>query len=192
MAFSAPEWINYQKRTSQGKPRSLLIESLSYIAKKENALDLGAGALTEAQFLLDSGFQEVIAIDITPQFKELVLPANARFIYLQEKVEEYTFPQNYFDLISAQLTLPFMQSDKFKEVWAKIRTALKTKAIFTGQLFGERDDWSADSEMTFHSKKEVYDLLQTFEIIKCVEKEYTEKDARKKHWHYFELIIRKL
>lgn len=184
-------WTKYQERTASGKPRSLVIDALSHITEKEAALDLGAGALNEAQFLLEQGFKEVVAVDLTPQFKTLSLPEGARFQYVQGSIESYDFPPGHFDLVSAQFTLPFLSKDAFERVWVGISQTLKPRGIFAGQLFGERDDWSSDSGMTFHSKEGVEELVKEYGTVICNEREYVEKDARAKHWHYFDLILRK-
>ena len=56
-------WSDYIKKTKDRKPRSLLIESLNYVKNKGRSLDLGAGALNDSIFLLQSGFDSVTAID---------------------------------------------------------------------------------------------------------------------------------
>lgn len=191
--MNTERWTKYQQRTASGKPRPLLVEALSHVKEKEAALDIGAGALNDTQFLLsqEKSFREIVSIDITPQFKELTVPAGIQFSYIQGRLEDYRFPSNYFDLISAQYTLPFIPEDHFKEVWTNIHAALKENGIFTGQLFGERDDWFGKNGMTFHTKNEAEKLLNGFEIITFKEAEYTEESERKKHWHYFDLIIKK-
>ena len=188
-----PKWTAYQKRTASGKPRPLLVEALSYVKEKGAAMDLGAGALNDTQFLLDleNGFREIVAIDITPQFKELAVPPSIHFTYTQKRLEEYQFPIDHFDLISAQYVLPFISKDHFSKVWSSIHKALKTGGVFTGQLFGERDDWFGREGMTFHTKTDAEKLLGEFETIVFKEVEYTEENGRKKHWHYFDLIIKK-
>lgn len=187
------KWAEYQRRTASGKPRPLLVEAFSHVRGKDAALDLGAGALNDTQFLLDleNGFREITAIDITPQFKELAVPSNVQFTYMQKRLEEYQFPTNHFDIISAQYILPFIPKDHFSNVWTSIHAALKTGGVFTGQLFGERDDWFGREGMTFHTKNEVEKLTSEFESLVCNEREYTEEGERKKHWHYFDFILKK-
>ncbi len=188
-----PKWTVYQKRTASGRPRPLLVEALSYVKEKGAAMDLGAGALNDTQFLLDleNGFREIVAIDITPQFKELSVPPNVQFSYVQKRLEEYQFPIDRFDLISAQYILPFIPKDDFNNIWMNIYAALKTGGVFTGQLFGEHDDWFGRENMTFHTKNEMGKLTSKFEPLVCNEREYTEENERKKHWHYFDFILKK-
>lgn len=191
MVLNIPNWLEYQQRTASGKPRPLLVEAVSHISEKNAALDMGAGALNEAQFLLSSGFTEVIAVDITPQFKEMVISNGSTFVYEEKPFEQYEFPTDYFDLISAQYSLPFVSEDVFLVVWKHIYASLKKGAVFTGQFFGPRDDWSARKDMNFTTADEVQKLISGFEVIARREQEYTEEVARKKHWHYFDLILKK-
>ncbi|MHB1769714.1 MAG: class I SAM-dependent methyltransferase [Minisyncoccota bacterium] len=185
------KWKKYQKRTADGKPRPLLVEALSYLSKKDAVLDIGAGALNDTQFLLGHGFREIIAVDITPQFKELFVPKNVQFTYIQKRLEEYPFPLDYFDLISAQYTLPFISKDYFEKIWTHIRRSLRVGGIFAGQLFGERDDWFGRNTMSFYTADEVTKFTDGFASLVCNEREYTEEADRNKHWHYFDLILKK-
>ena len=188
------KWVEYQNRVAGGKPRSLLVEALSYVEKRDAALDLGAGALTDAQLLLDQDFTEVIAVDIAPQFKGLSYAAGVRFKYIQERIEKYEFAIGHFDLISAQYALPFVSPENFSEIWTNIRDALKTKGVFTGQIFGERDDWFGRNGIAFHTKEMVENLIGdgNFKALVCREEEYSEPTGREKHWHYFDLILKKM
>lgn len=185
------KWQKYQKRIMSGKPRPLLVEAVTYVKEKSAALDLGAGSLNDSEFLLRERFKEVIAVDLTPQFREVAVPVLSTFSYVQRQFNEYEFPSNHFDLVSAQYVLPFNSKEDFKKIWAHIRDALKTGGIFTGQLFGTRDSWFGKPDMIFHSESEITGLGHDFEVIKQQEREYTEQGDRKKHWHYFDLILRK-
>jgi hypothetical protein len=182
------KWQAYQSRIT--KPRELLIKAVSYVANKDAALDLGAGSLYDSELLLQEGFKEVVAVDQTPQFRE-ISDTQGRFTYVEKQFSEYAFPENHFDLVSAQYTLPFVSPDEFGPLWLKVGEAIKEGGIFTGQFFGERDGWHKNADMIFHSIDTVRGLISDFEILVFEEKEYTEEAPRQKHWHYFDLIIRK-
>lgn len=185
------KWIEYQERTANGNPRQLLVEAISHTKKKDAALDIGAGALNDVQYLLNQGFRKVIAVDQTPQFRQVSVPLSAHFVYNQKQFGEYEFPIGCFDLISAQFSLPFASKNQFGKIWTGIQNALKPNGIFVGQFFGVRDDWHGRMNILFHEKGEVDRLICKFDVIKREEQEYTENSSRKKHWHYFNLILRK-
>ncbi|HQU07978.1 MAG: hypothetical protein B7X04_00670 [Parcubacteria group bacterium 21-54-25] len=183
------KWVVYQSRIT--KPRPLVTRALPYVKEKGVALDLGAGSLHDVELLLKEGFKEVIAVDQTPQFREVSCPPESHFTYVEKRFGDYEFPSEHFDLVSAQLALPFVAPDEFKKLWSQIHNVLKTGGIFTGQFFSVRDDWFGKNDMTFHSEEEVHALAHGFEELVFEEQEYTEEIARKKHWHFFDLILRK-
>lgn len=184
-------WRNYQNRTASGKPRPLVEEALKYVTQKDSALDLGAGALNDSAYLLETGFKELVAVDLTPPYKELSPGADQQFKYVQQRFDEFYFPPDHFDMVSAQFALPFTGREHFKTVWRRALSTLKGSGIFTGQLFGERDDWFGQDGIIFHSGEDVSRLINGLVVLKNKEREYVEKGVRAKHWHYYDLILKK-
>lgn len=184
-------WIKYQTESDKGVPRPLLVEALNYVDAKDRALDIGAGALNGSQFLLDMGFSEVDAIDLTPQFKSLKIKKGAHFKYFQRSFGQYHFPLEAFDLISAEYALPFCDRESFDSIWNGMERSLRWSGIFAGQLFGVEDGWAGNPNMTFHSRKDIAILTKQFSTIKIKEIQFVESSSRRKLWHYFDLILKK-
>lgn len=189
VSFDRTKWRAYQNRIT--RPRTLLIRTIPYVVYKNAALDLGAGSLYDIEFLIHEGFKEVIAVDQTPKFREIVAPTGALFTYIEARFEAYDFPANHFDLVSAQYALPFVAPISFEKLWRRIMASLTEGGIFTGQLFGERDGWRENVNMTFHTVDDVHRLLSASDSLVFEEQEYDEKSPRGKHWHYFDIIMRK-
>jgi len=167
-----------------------LLEALSYVENRYKALDLGVGALVESKYLLSQGF-EVIAVDQEKFSEEL---SNTGFKFIQSSFKDYEFPKDAFDLITAQFSLPFNGKSDFKVLWSKIVVSLKSGGVFVGQLFGINDEWNVDgSELAFHSKEEVKELLTGLEVLKLeeVDKDGKLSNGNPKHWHVFHIIARK-
>jgi SAM-dependent methyltransferase len=184
------KWQEYYKDTKSKPPSKLLQEALSFVEDKTDALDLGAGALVDSKYLLLNGFN-VVAVD-QEKFNEQI--QNDKFSFIQSSFNDYEFSRAQFDLITAQFSLPFNGNDGFIELWGKIIASLKSNGIFVGQFFGQNDQWNVPgSELVFHSKKEVDNLLMGLEILKLEEVEEDSKLANKKfkHWHIFHFIVRK-
>lgn len=184
------KWQSYYDDTKDRQPAKILVEALSFVANKNRALDLGAGALTDSKYLLSLGF-EVVAVD-QERFSDQI--DDDKFSFVQSSYGDYEFTENSFDLISAQFSLPFNGADGFEVLWQKIISSLKSGGIFVGQLFGLNDEWNnSETKLVFHSKKQVEDLLAGLEILKLVEIERDGKLAsgEPKHWHLFNIIIRK-
>lgn len=187
------KWKEYQQQTSSGKPRTLLVEALAYVLTRDAALDLGAGALNEAQYLLNNGFKNVIAVDITPQFKKVSIREGSYFEYFENSIEEYHFQLQYFDLISSQFSIPFVEKNQFPEIWRNITQSLKQGGVFCGQLFGKKDDWGNSGTIITHTSEEVLKMAENFEVLyfEEVENDFKTANGQQKHWHYFEIILRK-
>jgi tellurite methyltransferase len=189
------DWNAYAALTKGKPPRQILTKAVPLVKAKEEALDLGAGALNDAQYLLSEGFAHVTALDKEPVAQAIAdtLPPE-RFSYVISGVEDFNFPKEKFDLVNAQFSLPFVQPEHFNAVWDSIGCSLKPGGIFTGQLFGDRDEWVTNSDMTFQTKEQAEMLLSKFDIVTLQEEEKDKATAAgvMKHWHIFHFIIQKL
>lgn len=187
-------WSEYFINTKNKPPRTLLVQSLVYVHKKDKALDLGAGALNDSLYLLAQGFEHVTALDKEPLAQEIAdgIPKDS-FSYIISNLENYVFSKNIFNLINAQYTLPFVLPHSFDYVWDGIYESLKQGGVLTGQLFGHNDEWVSRKEMNFHTKEKVEKLLEHFDILFFNEEETDSRTAagNMKHWHVFNFILRK-
>ena len=185
-------WKKYYKDTEGRPPRKELIEALEFVQNRDSALDLGAGAMQDSVYLLSQGFKEVIAVDSSPSSKELA-PVNERLQVVTSTFEEFTFPTAKFDLVSAQFSLPFTHPQYFTRVFNSIKNSLADGGIFVGNVFGDRDEWNENPDMTFLDSEALADLLTDLEVIKLDEEERDGKTAsgQDKHWHICNLILRK-
>lgn len=95
-------------------------------------------------------------------------------------------------LIHAGLSLPFCQPQRFAALWKQILSALEPGGVFVGQLFGDRDGWSSNPEMTFHTAGEVTVLLADLDIQVLHEFEEDGNSMQgPKHWHRFDIFATK-
>ncbi len=186
---------DYIEKTKNNPPRPLLVKALEFIQHKNNALDLGAGAFVDTKYLLKEDFKHVVALDRSALALEIYenLPKD-KVDYTISTFANYDFPVETFDLINAQFSLPFNPPDSFTVMFEKLSRALATGGIFTGQFFGDRDEWNTpESGMTFHSLAAVKKLLADLETIYFEEEEKDEKPVigAMKHWHIFHVIARR-
>jgi trans-aconitate methyltransferase len=164
-------------------------------ASAPRAVDLGCGDGMETLALLQRGWH-VLAIDQQSEAISLVergVPPELQQ-RLQTQVtafEELRLPA--VDLIYAGFSLPFCEPWRFQTLWATIVAALRPGGLFAGQLFGVRDSWATNADMTFHTQADVQALLEPFEIVVLREEEEDgQAVSGPKHWHVFHLIARKL
>lgn len=185
-------WANFIERTTDRPPRPLLVSSLDYLQARNAALDLGSGSLSDTRYLVEQGFKSVTAVDreAGPLHVQQRLPDD-RFRQVLSSFEAFDFEKDAYDLISAQFALPFIAPDKFEDVFAAIRRALRSGGVLTGQLFGDRDDWFGTEGMTFHTAAEAERILAPFDVLYFEEEDdplAATAAGDPKHWHIFHFI----
>ncbi len=187
-------WTDYFEQTKNQPPRSLLVEALKFDLNRDEAIDLGSGALNDSKYLLDQNFKHVVALDKEAVAKEIAekLPKE-KFTYVISDFETYNFPANKFDLVNAQYSLPFIKPELFESVFHNIVASIKTNGILVGQLFGDRDEWKNKENMNFHTLAQAKAMLSDFNILYFEEEEKDKPTAAgiMKHWHVFNFIARK-
>ena len=192
-------WGPYYDAAKSGTPRSTLLQALdlfdSQPADGRFAVDLGCGEGRDTVELLRRGWR-VLAIDAeTEAISRLrARPEAARSDLLETEVasfEEADWPEPA--LVNASYALPFCLPAAFPAVWAHVVESLPPGGRFCGQLFGDRDEWASDPELTMHTREEVERLLAPFEAERFDEVEEDGETAlgKPKHWHLFHIVARK-
>ncbi|MCY1535485.1 Methyltransferase domain protein [compost metagenome] len=160
-----------------------------------SALDLGCGAGRDSLELLRQGWR-VHAVDADPQALERLhaLASMLQPCHVQtecEHFEKLLLPPA--DLINCAFALPFCRPEAFPRFWAGICQSLECGGLFAGHFFGERDAW-ARSGLTIHSRRELCELLDDWELLDFEEAEFEGKTAigKLKHWHLFSVVARRL
>ncbi len=193
------DWTTYYNARSGRPPRPLLLNALGRfrddVARQpRQAIDLGCGEGTDTLALLQRGWH-VLAIDREPEAIAR-LRANvpeALQPQLQTAIAAFadvTLPTA--DLIYAGYSLPFCQPAHFAALWHKIEKALSDGSRFVGQLFGDRDTWATNKQMTFLTERETRALFTNFilEFIQEIDED-GQAVSGPKHWHYFDIIAQK-
>jgi len=190
-------WDDYYKKIQGRAPRQLLLDALEKFQSQTalQAIDLGSGDGTETAVLLSRGWH-VLAVDGEPSgIKRLIekVPPDVQ-VHLETQVakfEEVILPSA--DLIHASYSIPFCHPDHFPTLWEKISTALNPGGRFAGQLFGVRDSWADNTNMTFHTAEQVRAMLNGFETEHFHEEDADGQAASgPKHWHVFTVIALKM
>lgn len=191
-------WIDYYEATKDNPPTKILVSSVDLLEDTAGkALELGAGSPKDSIYLLEKGF-EVTAVDKAPGSKKLFsgLESNKNFKFISSSFSEFEFEKDKYTLISAQRSLPFINSEEeLKKVFGNIKNSLKTGGVFVGHLFGTNDTWCKKGRsMTFVTKEEVETLLEGMEIKELIELEEDSPTANgdPHHWHMFDIIAVKI
>ena len=193
------QWESFYHKTSGRPPRALLVDVLKLFGQKTfesppKAIDLGSGDGTETAFLLANGWR-VLAIDREPAaFKSLsakISPEVQECLQIQIANFE-VIELSPADLIYAGYSVPFCHPQHFDTLWKKIVDNINPEGRFAGQLFGVRDSWVINADMTFFTLEEVRDLFTEFEVEHFREEdEDGDSNVGPKHWHIFHIIARK-
>lgn len=188
--ISKPDWSEYYELTRNKPPSKLLIKALGYVKNKKRAIDIGGGALRDTHYLLEQGFDVTVIDKSELMAKEAKKIKSDKLHYFVSSFEKFDFPEKTFDLACAMYSLPFNSPSTFDDVFEKIKKSLVKGGIFCGQLFGDKDQWSNNKEMTFHTEKQARKLFSGMEIIEFTEKENDDKivNGTLKHWHVFHII----
>lgn len=195
------DWLAYYQAVEGRPPRETLLKALSYFAAEPQpitprfAIDLGCGDGRDTVELLRQGWR-VLGIDGENEaINRLCQRPDIDRTLLETQVvrfEEVTLPTSV-DLINASFSLPFCPPEYFSELWTKIVTSLKIGGRFCGQLLGDRDSWAINPNVTRHTRSQLIDLLQPFEVEWLEEEEHPGKTAigEEKYWHLFHLVVRR-
>jgi tellurite methyltransferase len=193
------DWSAYYSAVVGRPPRDTLLSALEHFeaepAEEKFAVDLGCGDGRDTVELLRRGWR-VLGIDGEQEaIARLLSRPDINRDRLETQVvrfEAVSLPKQV-DLVNASFSLPFCPPEHFPSLWEKIVSALRPRGRFCGQLFGDRDSWATYTSITHHTREQVEELLQSFELEMFVEEEHPGKTAlgEEKYWHLFQIVARK-
>ena len=192
-------WSAYYEKTGKRPPRETLIRALDAFDREPGgrrlAVDLGCGGGCDVVELLRRGWT-VLAIDAEAAAIEQLaaredLPATGRLETRVGRFEAVDWPE--VDLVNSSFALPLCPPEAFPRLWSRIAGSLGPGGRFSGQLYGDRDEWFGDPTITFHSAQAVETLLDGFDVEHLREEEDDSVTPRglPKHWHIFHIVARK-
>jgi membrane dipeptidase len=186
-------WSRYL-RLAGFDARPTLIDAAERFPEPGLAVDLGAGTGRDTLELLRRGW-EVIAIDgqqeAIDRIVELAGPDAERLDARLGRFEEAAWPT--CDLVNASFSLPFTPPAEFPALWQRIVDSIRPGGRFSGQLFGDRDEW-ARTGLVVRTRADVLELLRPFEVERFEEFEQEGQTVcgKSKQWHLFHVVARKL
>ena len=193
-------WSEYYKTTIDKEANETVgfAEKLFKNKTNKTALDIGSGTGCDSLYLLEHGF-DVKALDsdinaMTILKGKIPEKYTNKITYENTLIQNYKICNNSFDLINASFLLPFCSEKDFETVWINIYNGLKKNGIFAGQLFGINDEWSEILDMSFVTNEEIDELIIGYNPEYYIEIDEDGKiaDGSVKHWHLFNLVLRKL
>jgi tellurite methyltransferase len=193
------DWTEYYEAAGL-EPRTTLLEALRRFDEEGSgerfAVDLGCGTGRDTVELLGRGWR-VLALDGTPEAIDrlgaLDLSDGERG-RLETRVSRFeTAELPPADLVNSSFALPFCPPGAFPALWEQIERSLGPGGRFSGHLFGDRDGWSHEDDMTFHTRAQAEALLSRFavELFDEVEEDGATAVGEPKHWHLFHVVARR-
>jgi tellurite methyltransferase len=187
-------WAAYHAATQGRPPHPLLVRAAAMLPAPGDALDLGCGAGNDTRYLLALGFR-VTAVDADPDAVGVLKALDEkRLRAIRSTFADFVFDRDGYDLISAQLALPFNPPESFDAMFSRLMGALRPGGIFTGHLFGVRDAWNTSaSGMSFHTRVEAERLLDGLQLREFSEGEGDVQlvSGEQHHGHSFEIIAQR-
>lgn len=184
---------NYAQLSRGNPPAKLVIRAADLCPTKGSALDIGAGSLRNAKYLLGQGFS-VTAIDLDPVMQEEADTLQDPNLSTQlTSYIDFDFHVSAYDLIIAINSLPFESPANYLGVFERILHSLKPGGVLCMTFFGPNDGWAGNPKMTFHARTDIEDLCKnlTIHVLDEIEEEGKIITGDPKHWHYFRLIAQK-
>lgn len=194
------DWTRYYDAAGD-EPRETLLHALGRFddekARPGFAVDLGCGTGRDTAELLRRGWRvlaidgEAEAIDRLRARRDLPAAATARLRTKISPFEEADWPEA--DLVNSSFALPFCAPEAFPALWQRIDGSLRPGGRFSGHLFGDRDGWSDDEDMTFVTRSQTEALVAGLEVewLEEIEEDGKTATGKEKHWHLFHIVARK-
>jgi tellurite methyltransferase len=195
----ASDWTKYYEAVGL-EPRTTLVEALRRFdeegSRERFAVDLGCGTGGDTVELLRRGWH-VLAVDgqaeAIDRLRALELGEDERGRGGARRARVGSTHGPPADLVNASFALPFCPPGDFPAVWERIEQSLHPGGRFSGHLFGDRDEWSDEDDMTFQTRAEAAALLSRLEVelFDEVEEDGSTAVGEQKHWHLFHVVARR-
>ena len=193
-----PDWAAYYRHTRGREPRPLFAKGMAAVAdaaiRPGRAVEIGFGDGTETLALLHAGWH-VTAIDPTAVAADALratvpLLDAPRLEIITSPAQDADLPP--FDLLYAGYALSFIRREDFRAFWARLRDRLRPGGLLVVNVFGVRDSWAGDPDMTFIARGDVERMVEGLEVIEIDEQDQDgDSFAGRKHWHVFDIVARR-
>ncbi len=186
----------YYDATAGRPPRPTLLAALAAFGDFAGfAVDLGCGDGRDTIELLRRRWS-VLAIDAEPEAIARLearpdLPPGHELRTRVARFEETAWDPA--DLVNASFALPLVAPGAFPALWRRIVGSLKPGGRFSGQFYGERDDWAGRPGVTCLARAEAERCLADLavELFEEEESDAVTPRGQPKHWHIFHVVARR-
>jgi trans-aconitate methyltransferase len=185
----------YASLRTRGRPNSLLVDAVGLLGQARGlALDVGAGPLNDAQFMLRAGLR-VHAVDHDPRTIALAADVDDPGLsVVQADIRDVAVAAQAYALVVAIHVLPFLSREDLPSVLAGLIGGLAPGGVLCATFLGPDDAWAGRRpRMTFASRAQVSSMFGGLEAVELSERRYDGRNAsdEPKRWHVLRCIYRR-
>ncbi len=188
-------WKGHHKLVGNS-PNTLVTMVLDdFHINRESALDLGAGNLRDAKYLLRRGFHRVVAVDKSEESLDFATKGIEIEI---SPIELYCPKKESFDFVVCCNTFFFLEEMYITQVFKNVMDGLRPGGIFVCNVLGKKDEWVKKRKPVLSfTRGELRALCDGYEIVGSGEfQNYglnTTYDGKvvQKFWHQLAIVVRK-
>lgn len=161
------------------------------------ALDLGCGSGSYSIHMANRGFVvhavDESAVKVAPLRENKLVTSIVVHI---EDITRFKISPKTFNLIIARNVFPFIKSkEAVKEIITRAANGLVPGGEFAFTLFGPKDDWAKNTEMSFFENEEILPLLKNLGLSIVEKDEYIGQgytmNKQLKNWHIHTYVTQK-
>lgn len=185
-------WRSFMSATAGRPPWPELVRAAAMFDTPGDALDVGAGAGRDSEYLLEHGWR-VTAVDSSPAAIEALGRLQRPSFRIVATAAQNLEPETY-DLVNAQYSLPFVPRTEFARTVMRLRDAVRPGGVMSANFFGPRDEWNvAGTALSFSTREDVERLFAGWDIAELTEEDAVggTADGGSKHWHVFHVTARR-
>jgi SAM-dependent methyltransferase len=196
------DWPAYFQAVHDKPPRDTLLRALDLLGPGNHrlAFDVACGEGRDTRELLRRGWS-VLALDSHHGGLEMLKAStppdhSPRLLTAHTSMEAIPLDpalRQPASLVNASFALPFCDPDAFPALWDWILARLLPGGFFSGQFFGDRDEWAPIRPRSHLSRQQLEKLLLPFDVLWCDEVDKDGEDALggTKHHHLFHVVARR-
>lgn len=168
------------------------------LPKNGAGIDLGFGGGEDILFLSSHGMQMIGVEKNKKSYDSLLekISVENSILLLNENILNYKFKPDFFDVVIINNVLPFLSKENAVLIIEKSINSLKNNGYLLLTVFGPKDGWSADPDMSFFDFDEITSLFEKSNKVVVYFKSTEEgpgltRKGDKKYWHIHRFILQR-
>jgi SAM-dependent methyltransferase len=189
-AAGTPPGLSFASLARGRLPNGMLARAIALRQHRSGrALDLGAGPMSNARLLLDSGLY-VDAVDNDPHALAIAAEiGDPRLRTIDCDIRDFEINPGAYCVIAAIHVFPFFRFQELNEVLLQVKSGLAPGGLLCCTFLGRQDGWALiRPHMTFLSRSDIEAQFVSLRPLLFRERTFVGPDAEgvPKRWHIFQ------